>query len=249
MMDAVRSACLELDFPAVTPYRKHIGIHYLDDIKAKLGSPDDDFENFFTARMLLLLEGRPVHGEGVFDDIARQIIDTYFRDYHNHSDAFKPLFLANDILRYWKTLCLNYEHRRNRPATDPQKKNENHLANLKLKFSRLLICFSTILVLSKHPVVVSPDRLYELVHRPPLERLREAAKDVEGGDALLARILAEYAWFLEMTGRPIREVLDWIGDKGRRYEAFDHAKAFGADIYELLCRVTAGTDTLRYLVM
>jgi len=36
---------------------------------------------------------------------------TYYRDADDRPD-FLPAFLINDITRFWKTLCLNYEHSR-----------------------------------------------------------------------------------------------------------------------------------------
>ena len=126
----------ELDFPEFSDDGRYLEIHYVDDVLEFLGGPLDDYSNSFTARMLLLLESQPVFGDSLFDKFIEKIISSYFRDYHDHVKDFRPIFLVNDIKRYWNTLCLNYEHRRNRPAKDPSIKIKNHVKNLKLKFSR-----------------------------------------------------------------------------------------------------------------
>ena len=68
-----------------------------------LGGPQDDSENLFTARMLLLLEARCVCNQPLYDDIVDKILKHYFRDSRGKS-TFRPLFLLNDLLRYWRTL-------------------------------------------------------------------------------------------------------------------------------------------------
>jgi hypothetical protein len=54
-----------------------------------------------------------------------------------------PAFLANDILRIWRTFCVNYEAR---TETEPaEKKAKRKLKNYKLEHSRLLTCYSALL--------------------------------------------------------------------------------------------------------
>jgi hypothetical protein len=105
----------ELGFPPFSNDAQYLEIHALKDMLEKLGCAEDDFRNFFTARMLLLLESRPVFGDAAYRAIMQEIIGAYFRDFHDHTGDFRPLFLVNDVLRFWKTLCLNYESRRNLP--------------------------------------------------------------------------------------------------------------------------------------
>src|SRR5438034_11684593 len=95
--------------------------------------------------MLLLLESRPLCNKTSYDQVIKSIVDEYFRDYPDHKQSFRPTFLINDILRFWKTMCLNYENKRNVIKVDGEKKNKARLANMKLKFSRRLICFSTVI--------------------------------------------------------------------------------------------------------
>ena len=242
--------CRDLSLPDFDGDGRFLKVHYLNDVQLLLGGPDDDYHNHFTARMLLLLESRWVYNEQQYDKIVTSIIDSYFRDYDNHDQDFTPQFLVNNIMRFWKTLCLNYEHKRNRE--DASRKNKNHLANLKLKFSRLLTCFSTIAVLSTNLGVISPDELFALVHHAPLHRLELAVKEglpnFNAASTHLSSAIELYAWFLELTDRPKVDMVDWIGDKQNREEAFRKGSEFGNEIFGLLMTI-ADRNVMQYLVV
>ena len=106
-------------FPLPSNDGQFFHILSVNDILENLGGPQDDYMNYFTTRMLLLLKCRPVFGEPAYQSALERVIESYFRDYSNHTADFRTTFLANDIIRFWKTLCLNYEHKRN-------KKDEDH---------------------------------------------------------------------------------------------------------------------------
>ena len=239
----------DLKFPEFSNDGQYLTVHYLDEMKEKLGGPEEDFENLFTARMLLLLESTWLYNQDVYDEVVREVIGSYYRDFHDHTPGFKPLFLTNDIVRFWKTLCLNYEHRRNRPTDDPQRKAKDRVKNLKLKFSRMLTCFSTVAVLLREEIVPSPEALAEIVRKTPMERLVLASEDVGAGDDLVDKIRGEYAWFLEKTGRGDEEVREWFSDKAVRNDAFDRGRAFGQSIYDLIVLAAGDTETVRYLLV
>ena len=125
--DLIR-AVQKLEFPQFSNDGEYLVVHYIEDIIDNLGGPKDDFQNHFTARLLLLLESKSLFNSDFYKQVMKRIVDSYFRDYGDHDDSFRPVFLINDIIRFWRTLCLNYEHRRNRPDDDESKKNKNHLA-------------------------------------------------------------------------------------------------------------------------
>ena len=239
----------QLNFPEFSNDAEYLSIHYLDDIKDSLGGREDDFQNYFTARLLLLLESRPLHNDETYRRVIEEIIQSYYRDYHDHESGFLPVFLINDIIRFWRTLCLNYEHRRNRPADDEIRRNKSHLDNLKLKFSRLLICHSTIALLSINHGVLGPQDLLKIVRLAPLERLDRIAEIEPDAAVHVADMKARYSWFLEQTGHDRSEVLAWISDSANRKQAFDSGRDFAREMYSLLRMVTSGTDIMRYLVV
>lgn len=234
----------DLGFPPFSNDAQYLEVHSLQEMLDKLGGAEDDFKNLFTARMLLLLESRPIYGENAYRKILISIIDAYFRDFHDHTGDFRPLFLVNDILRFWKTLCLNYENRRNRPE-DRAKKNKHHVRNLKLKFSRLLICFSTIIPLISSRSS-SPEDILALTSHPPLKRLEKVA--ISQDQKRLYNELCElYSSFLEITAQS--DVLNWIEQKDNRKYAFGKADKFGALIYSLLACSVKEAEDVRFLIV
>src|SRR5437879_12377305 len=120
----------------------HYSAYYLC---TTLGEPEDDVTNTFTARLLLLLESRALLEENVHREVVTAVIKAYWRDYEDHKADFMPAFLANDILRLWRTFCVNYEARTERVPLEEKAKGK--LKNYKLKHSRLLTCYSALLYL------------------------------------------------------------------------------------------------------
>jgi predicted nucleotidyltransferase len=132
----------DLDLPDFSGDGEYLTIHGLEDMLEKLGSPEDDFKNYFTARLLLLLESKPLFNETLYNEVISKIVNVYFNDYPDHKESFTPIFLANDIIRFWKTMCLNYEQKRSKREHNDLSKNKTRLKNLKLKFSRITTCYS-----------------------------------------------------------------------------------------------------------
>lgn len=101
----------ELGLPEFDGDGEYLRCYTNDDLVKSLGRAEDDAQNTFTARLLLLLESNPVLGGGVYDEIVGDVIAAYWRDYQDHKEDFIPSFLINDILRLWRTFCVNYEAR------------------------------------------------------------------------------------------------------------------------------------------
>jgi hypothetical protein len=97
-------------FPEFSGGGEYLKFQYLDDVLSKLGSREDDYINALTSRMLLILESAYLFNDPKFRLARQTVIDRYFADFPQHSQAFRPIFLVNDVLRFWRTLCINYEH-------------------------------------------------------------------------------------------------------------------------------------------
>jgi predicted nucleotidyltransferase len=236
----------DLNFPEFSNEGQYLQMHSLNEMLETLGGPEDDYKNYFTARLLLLLESRPVYNPSSYDKIIGRIVKAYFRDYHGHEKDFRPIFLVNDILRYWKTICLNYEHKRNNARLDSLRKNKNHLRNLKLKFSRVLTCFSMVIALCAS-ATSRPAEIIRLVRLSPMQRIREATHFHEQNEARLHSATNDYAWFLKTTAR--KGILNWIGSRSNRDEGFSRARAFDRNMFSILSDCAEGKDTLRFLVI
>ncbi|WP_263588197.1 nucleotidyltransferase domain-containing protein [Sphingopyxis sp. GC21] len=142
--------------------------HKVGSFTEWLGSSEDDFRNTLTGRMLLLLESKPLVGNDTYAKTIDLVIAKYFRDYAGHEDAFVPSFLFNDVIRMWRTFCVNYEFHRK------EGDSRNKIKNLKLKFSRMLTCYSGIvylLAVYARDNRVRPDDVKAMIAISPTERL------------------------------------------------------------------------------
>lgn len=244
-----------LNFPDFSGGGEYLVTHYLQDILRELGSPKDDWENYFTARMLLLLESKPILNCEVYNRTINELVETYFRDYHDHETDFLPVFLINDIHRFWRTLCLNFEHKRNRTFDDEdsneaaEKKNKAHLKNLKLKFSRLMTCFSMISSVLSASETVTPTGIVQTIQMTPIERILKICSERPDLSVACTRIIDIYQWFLEIVDQPPNNMLEWIGIRENRDIAFSKAREFGSAHFELVTRAPKQQDIHRYLIV
>ena len=152
-------------------------------------------------------------------------------------------------MRFWKTLCLNYEHRRNRPTEDQVLRAKSHLKNLKLKFSRMLTCYSTLAWIARQATGPGPDDVFEMVKLTPLQRLQSLADFDATAEHHVGEALIEYSWFLRTVGQAEENMLDWIKAADNRDVAFNRARRFGQEIFELILHLAAGKPFLRYMVV
>jgi len=181
-----------------------------------IGSRKEDFNNSFTTRLLLILESKPIYNEEVYNSLIKETIEKYFVDFKEHQDEFYPLFLMNDIWRYWYTLTLNYEYRRDN-KDDVNKKNWKRL---KLKYARLITCFSMLACL--YHKGITPEYVAECVRMTPFERLDRVAKENTKLTDIITEIKEEYEWFLSL-----REEMDnGFDEDDFRMNAFARAEKF-----------------------
>lgn len=230
-------------------YLVHYSVH---ELTKTLGTPEDDAENTFTARLLLLLESRPLLGQAVYQDIIEEIITEYWRDYEDHKSEFIPAFLANDILRLWRTFCVNYEAGTERMPEE--RKAKGKLKNYKLKYSRMLTCYSALLYLlaifsEQH--TVHPGNAVAMIKLTPTERLEwlrdqphlARAKDV------VTKLLDQYERFLEITNAAEAELIARFMDKKMSREYMSAAYGFGDSVFETLTLIGNGNRFHRLLVV
>jgi hypothetical protein len=169
----------------------------------------------------------------VLDDV----IAAYWRDYEDHKTNFMPAFLANDVLRLWRTFCVNYEARTER--VPELEKAKGKLKNYKLKHSRLLTCYSAILflvALYAQNSSVHPSDARDMIALTPTERLEWLRRQSYLSDAhdVLDNLLRQYELFLEATNVPEEELIGRFMDKETSKEYMNAAYQFGDFMFDAL---------------
>lgn len=238
-----------LGFPAFSNDGEFLRILEAPEMMRELGGRNDDHLNYFTARMLMLLESVPVFGQDTYDHVLREIVDSYFRDYSHHPKNFRPIFLINDILRFWKTLCLNYENKRNQPEENRDRKIKQKIKNFKLKLSRMLTCYGSIAAIANLPPNSGPEEVLRIGSLSPFDRLRETSRDRPNTAADFAKLNSEYMWFLQVTNVDEIDLIKEFHKKEFRLEAFNRAESFGDSMYGIVREIAEETGYLRYLVI
>jgi predicted nucleotidyltransferase len=231
----------EMGFPPFSNDGEYLKIHFIEDLKNRTGSRRDDSENLFTVRMLLMLESRPLIQEEQYYRHLASILEHYYRD-EKGKKSFRPLFLLNDLLRYWRTLCLNYEERRHDPVRPWRKKNVN------LKFSRMMTVFATVLPLVAAPIS-SAKEFEKYCKLSPLERLA-AGLDLLNDDDLMAEwpvILDIYECFL--TWKEDDNIEKYLEGGIQQTTVAAHANQFAAYLYKALTHKNIPEEYRRYLVL
>jgi hypothetical protein len=230
-------------------YLVHYSVH---DFTKTLGTPEDDVTNTFTARLLLLLESRALVEDAVYAEILEEVIAAYWRDFEDHKTDFMPAFLANDVLRLWRTFCVNYEAR---TARAPEReKAKGKIKNYKLKHSRLLTCYSALLSLLATfgaKGCVNPTDALDMITLTPTQRLELLRDDSGLSDArsIIGTLLEQYERFLEATNSDEQQLVDRFMDQRQSREYMNAAYQFGDSVFEALNRMGEGNRFHRLLVV
>jgi hypothetical protein len=232
-------------------------VHPLEELRSLLGTRDDDASNVFTARMLLLLESVPLVGKAAYGRCVEAVLADYWRD--AKQQGFIPVFLVNDIVRYWKTLCLNYEAFRADLAAphDQAAVAKRRLALVKLRFNRLWTCFNALaFLLSGYaerdggaPGSIERSHALALVRLSPLERLLRTVRIVPAAAAAAQRALDELGWWLSLSDQPKLDLLQAFSRDDPYREARDRGAAFGDAMGELVEIVGGRTPLRRFLLL
>lgn len=223
-----------MSFPEFSNDCEYLKILYSPQILKHMGSSTDDYENYFTLRMLLLLESKCLFGNALYDEITKAIVNSYFIDYPDHEQTFQPIFLLNDICRFWKTLLMNYEHKRIGAVDDEVKKTKQKVRNFKLKFSRMTTCFATIASICSYTIPITQEQVIEQTHLTPRQRLESIPTRMPKAEDTVQGVLNRYASFLDKTGLSTEELESHFSDKQRRTEMFQIANEYGDSMYNLL---------------
>jgi predicted nucleotidyltransferase len=230
-------ATRKLDIPEFSGDGEYLTHYTKQDLIDTLGKPHDDASNTFTARLLLLLESRPLLGENTYHKVIAEVIAPYWGDYTDHKNDFIPAFLANDILRLWRTFCVNYEARTSKEPEE--RKAKRKLKNYKLKHSRLLTCYSALLYLLAifaRQRTVHPSDAVAMTEMSPTARLEWLIQqpDMKEAHGTIRKLLEHYEDFLEATDHPEQELIALFLDADKSKEHMASASTLGNLTFEAI---------------
>lgn len=198
---------------------------FSEKLVQNIGLDRDDNRNL-TRRMLFLLESTSVTGDEVYRRARKEILDRYLDE--SVKPYRPPRFLLNDIVRYWRTICVDFA---GKEWEGPEKWG---IRNAKLRTSRKVLFAGGLLPTLE---CFRFDRLAmrRFVERqlgmPPTDRiaaafLQNGAKD-EG-----ARTLGAYDEFIGWMDDPtFRQALQGVTrENADRADSFSEARRIGREV-------------------
>jgi hypothetical protein len=217
---------------------------WLSDLTGRIGL-DADTNTNLTRRMLFLLESVPVAGDAVHARAREAVIQTYLAAHER--DYRPPRFLLNDLVRYWRTIAVDFEGKQRARAGDGW-----GLRHAKLRFSRKVLFAGGLLpVLECHalPAAEMPAFLAGRLAEPPLDRIARAFAERGMADAG-ARTLRAYDAFLAMLDDPAtREELAGLAEEDADDSAlFARVRELGGDLQAGLLALLFEDLELEHLV-
>jgi hypothetical protein len=203
----------------------------------EIGDRAEDYKDV-SRRLLLLLESQALWNERSFDTLREDIANVYAKSV-NDDPSKHFVLLLNDLIRYFRTICVHYHSEMN------SEYGKWPIRNIKLRHSRVLMYTSLLVVLGElskfEYSVAGSDKvgaLKEFVGCPPLERF--ARVYAQNYDDNLFRLLGPYNFFLErLSDASCREELENLEYEDRySRSAFASLKsnsdAFAAEVARLI---------------
>jgi hypothetical protein len=174
---------------------------FSDNLAQNIGLDADDNANL-TRRMLFLLESIPVTGNEVYRDVRDEVLGRYLDE--SIKPYRPPRFLLNDVVRYWRTICVDFAGKEHK---GPDKWG---LRNAKLRTSRKILFAGGLLpVLECYRTdeVAMRSFLEQRLALPPTDRIAQSFLDHGASDAG-ARTLGAYDEFVgRMNDQGFRDAL------------------------------------------
>jgi hypothetical protein len=182
------------------------------EIIHRIGGENDTNRNT-TQRVLLILESAVIgtHAEA-YSRVVRHVFSRYLEEETGLPDVTGnhkvPRFLLNDIVRFWRTMAVDFASKQRERAGQGW-----GLRNAKLRMSRklifasgLLMCFSCSFIPEKDSLL---EHLIELSEKTPLEKVADTLLIQGASDETALKIFNAYDQFLGILDQnDIREELE-----------------------------------------
>jgi predicted nucleotidyltransferase len=255
---AVRRRLAALRFRSPGPAGTFGGLTMSHDLIHKIGGDDDTNRNT-TQRILLLLESTPIGDSLRYASVVRNVLRRYIEEdvlSPEDSPYRVPRFLHNDVSRYWRTMAVDFAHKRRLRAGSGWA-----LRTIKLRMSRklmyaagLLSCYScsTDLAGERKDIDVKLQtarvvtHLEGLVRKTPLDIVAGVVLQYFGQLSVAAReLFGAYDEFLALLNDPARRRhLDRLPAEGSDHdEVYRHAKGAATRFQDALTQMFFDSET------
>lgn len=199
------------DIPQKT-FRAAIDMH---DLLHNVGGQRDT-NTRLTYRALILTESAWLYNQAACDGLRREIFDVYADGRVTRGKVLASL--ANDLHRYWRTVCVDYRFK-----VEEQAKGWA-LRSLKLRHSRKLWHLSNITLQMWAASGGSPrdsidDQIFERLRWPTLAKLGACLHDLGLAETAPSLYYAHDRFLHEISRVSVREELDALGYETRRSSA------------------------------
>jgi hypothetical protein len=174
-----------------------------------IGKPEEKVDEL-GKRMLLLLESRPIFNADSFDGLIQELFAKY-SEYVTGDPDKEFTFLLNDLIRYFRFICVNYQF-------NFWRQNEQWaLRNLKLRHSRIVMYSGLLFLLgeaSKHNGSNKVSTVTDHLSYTPMERLAWVYD--QNHDRSFFRLLGLYNLFVSrLSDKKWRDDLRDVGYNDR----------------------------------
>ena len=197
-------------------------ISFSHDILHNIGGNDDTNKNT-TQRILLLLESTCIGNNGAYNRVLYEVLCRYVTEdwgLRNKLDTM-PRFLLNDIVRYWRTLCVDFAYKRR-----IREGRGWAIRTVKLRLSRkliyaagLLCCYSCV------------------INKELIDRIKCCSNTIDCQHTLISHLITE------MTKTP----LDILSSMILPHENLYAATKLIMDSYDAFIDILSNKETRDYL--
>ena len=194
---------------------------------------DDDSNRNITRRILFMLEGEWLYNAVEFRSFRREILDRYIQE--GMADHHLALFLLNDVIRYYRTVAVDYEYKTSGSGGKPWA-----IRNIKLVFSRKLLYASGLFSIARTVDRTRQEKIRTLEHLfglPVVDRMVEIC-----GEAEMRPVLNSYNRFLSvLEDVTLRELFEELPGDARSNAKFREIKNEGHRFTRELLRLFENT--------